>query len=373
MKRLLFILSALLWCMTSFAQYNIEVGSVEYLPLEPPAGYVRSANWSCDEGLVLTDRSEAGAIVMVDHYFSGAAYVNCSYVYEYLGSYDNNYHAGRGTKTYRITCIGETVTISETQLNLNPGEKHRLTFVRKNSHGTPVWTSSNTNVATVNESGTVTAVKSGHAVITLDPIVGEPRFCDVTVIQIDPESMSLEPESITVKAGDKSRFTCIFKPSGASSDVTWTSSNESVATVNSSGVITGVSEGSAQITAASENGLTAVGTVEVVPLPEQVMLPSGQEIRLGYQFRLNPELIPANAISEYEWESENPDVATIDASGKIKGISKGSAIINVTTENGKTASCTVTVTDAPEGMDYRNAGARMDALKSLIKESLKNL
>ena len=211
---------------------------------------------------------------MVDHYFSGAAYVNCSYVYEYLGSYDNNYHAGRGTKTYRITCIGETVTISETQLNLNPGEKHRLTFVRKNSHGTPVWTSSNTNVATVNESGTVTAVKSGHAVITLDPIVGEPRFCDVTVIQIDPESMSLEPESITVKAGDKSRFTCIFKPSGASSDVTWTSSNESVATVNSSGVITGVSEGSAQITAASENGLTAVGTVEVVPLPEQVMLPS---------------------------------------------------------------------------------------------------
>ena len=285
MKRLLFILSALLWCMTSFAQYNIEVGSVEYLPLEPPAGYVRSANWSCDEGLVLTDRSEAGAIVMVDHYFSGAAYVNCSYVYEYLGSYDNNYHAGRGTKTYRITCIGETVTISETRLNLNPGEKHRLTFVRKNSHGTPVWTSSNTNVATVNESGTVTAVKSGHAVITLDPIVGEPRFCDVTVIQIDPESMSLEPESITVKAGDKSRFSCIFKPSGASSDVTWTSSTRLRCRC------------------------------------------SGQEIRLGYQFRLDPELIPANAISEYEWESENPDVATIDASGKIKGISKGSAII----------------------------------------------
>ena len=65
MKKLLFTLSLVLWQISSFAQYSIEVGSVEYLELEPPAGYVRSANWHCDEGLKFTDKSEVGAIVMV--------------------------------------------------------------------------------------------------------------------------------------------------------------------------------------------------------------------------------------------------------------------------------------------------------------------
>lgn len=100
MKRLVvFTLLSLLFQIDLLAQYNIKVGSYEFLSLDPPAGYVRSAIWSFDEGLTLTERSEAGAIVKVTHYFSGAAYVTCDYVYEYLGSYDNNYHAGRGTKT----------------------------------------------------------------------------------------------------------------------------------------------------------------------------------------------------------------------------------------------------------------------------------
>lgn len=108
MKRLtIMIFLSILFQINLLAQYNIEVGSYEYLSVDPPKGYARSATWSCDEGLTLTERSEVGAIVKVTHYFTGAAYVTCNYVYEYLGSYDHNYHAGQGTKTLEYSASGE--------------------------------------------------------------------------------------------------------------------------------------------------------------------------------------------------------------------------------------------------------------------------
>lgn len=373
MKKLLFTLSLLLWQISSFAQYSIEVGSVEYLELEPPAGYVRSANWHCDEGLKFTDKSEVGAIVMVDHYFSGAAYVTCSYVYEYLGSYDGNYHAGTGSATFRITCIGETVNISETNLTLDPGQTHKLTFVRSNSHGTPTWTSSNEDVATVDDNGKVTAVASGVATITLDPIVGPPCFCSVRVSQIDPTGVTLEPESMSLLAGEKGRFTCKFSPSGASDDVTWSSSDENIASVSSTGMVTAVGEGTARITATTDGGLTASGMVEVMPKPEQVSLPASQDIAIGYRFKLTPVLTPANAVTTYTWETDAPAIATVDAEGKVRGLKKGTATITVSTANGKTASCKVTVKDAPEGMDFLNAEQKVDILLNLAKDAWDNL
>ena len=373
MRKLLFTLSLLLWQISSFAQYSIEVGSVEYLELEPPAGYVRSANWHCDEGLKFTDQSEVGAIVMVDHYFEGAAYVTCSYVYEYLGSYDNNYHAGTGNATFRITCIGETVTLSETNLLLDPGETHRLSFVRRNSHGTPTWTSSNESVATVDENGRVTAIASGNARITLDPVVGPPCFCNVSVSYIEPTGMSLEPETMSLLVGDKGRFTCEFTPSGASADVTWSSSDESVASVSSTGMVTAIGEGTARITATTDGGLTASGTVDVVPAPEAVSLPATQDVIVGYRFKLTPTLTPTNAVTTYKWKTADEAIATVDAEGKVRGLKKGTTTVTVTTENGKTASCKVTVKDAPEGMDYRNTEQKVDILLNLAKDAWDNL
>lgn len=373
MKKLLLTLSLVLWQVSAFAQYSIEVGSVEYLGLEPPAGYVRSATWRCDEGLKFTDKSEVGAIVMVDHYFSGAAYVNCSYVYEYLGSYDHNYHAGTATATFRITCIGETVNISETNLSLDPGQTHKLTFVRSNSHGTPTWTSSNEDVATVDENGKVTAVASGVATITLDPVVGPPCFCSVRVNQIDPTGMNLEPESMSLLVGEKGRFACKFSPSGASSDISWTSSDESIARVSSTGMVTAVGEGTARITATSANGLAAIGTVEVLPKPEQVSLPASQDIAIGYRLQLEPTLTPLNAVTTYTWKTADPSIATVDADGRVRGLSLGTTTITVETDNGKTASCRLTVKEPSEGMDFRNAELRIDVLMNLIKKSLDNL
>lgn len=374
MKKLILLISLFVWCSTSLlAQYSIEVGSYDYLSLDPPAGYVRSATWSCDEGLALTESSEAGAVVKVTHYFSGAAYVNCSYVYEYLGSYDGNYHAGRGTKTYRITCVAGTARISETNLNLDIGRTYTLKCIKSSSYGTPIWTSSDENVVTVNENGKVKAIGPGVATITLDPIVADLCFCEVRVNKIDPTAIEMVSDRLTLKEGDKGSLSYKFVPSGATADVYWKSSDESIAKVSSNGQITALGEGTAKITVSTDNGLSASATVEVVPLPRQVSLITPQPLTIGYGWRLEPALTPSNAITSYTWISEDPTVATVDATGRVKGRTTGTATITVTTENGKTASCRLTVKSPSQGMEYRNAAIRIKAFKDVVKRSLNNI
>lgn len=376
MKVFNLLTATLLWLLCAVdvsGQYNIEVGSYEYLSIDPPAGYVRSATWSCDEGLTLTERSEVGAIVRVTHYFSGAAYVRCSYVYEYLGSYDGNYHAGTGTKTYRITCVAGTAQISETHLNLNAGEKYTLKCIRSSSYGTPTWTSSNENVATVDDRGKVTAIRSGVATITLDPIVAEPCFCEVRVNNIEPTGVEMISERLVLKEGKMSKLAYKLLPSGAMAEVTWKSSDERVAKVSSNGQVTALSEGTAQITVTTDNGLSAYATVEVVPLPRQVALIAPQPIAIGYSYKLEPTLTPTNATASYTWASENPAVATVDATGKVRGRTMGTTTITVTTENGKTASCRLTVKKTSQGMDYRNADVRIKSFKDVVKRTLDNI
>ena len=67
------------------------------------------------------------------------------------------------------------------------------------------------------------------------------------------------------------------------------------------------------------------------------------------------------------------EVVTVDSAGKIRGVAVGTAQITVSTENGKTASCRVSVKNAPDGLDHRNVTVRVNVLKKLIENSLSNL
>lgn len=349
-------------------QYSIEVGSAEFLSLDPPAGYVRSANWNCDEGLKLTSKSEAGAVVEVSHWFSGAAYVNCSYVYEYLGSYDNRYHAGTGSKTYRIICIEGKATISETVVTLSPGEKHTLKCVQSRSYGKPTWESSDEDVVTVDAKGKLVAVGSGHARITLDPIISAPLFCDVTVRKIDAKTVTLTPNPMNVVVGKSKKMSPIYTPSGASASLTWISDNESVATVSSSGLVTGVNVGIANITVQTENKLIAKAKVNVVSAPSSVALPYTIRISAGFYYTLLPTLTPLESEATYKWKSSDTSVATVSSQGKVYGKKEGSSIITVTTDNGKEAKCTVNIESAPQDMESATKNYRIKTITDLIKE-----
>lgn len=369
MKQLtVFILFSLLFPITLLAQYNIEIGSYEYLPVDPPAGYVRSATWSFDEGLTLTEKSESGAIVKVTHYFSGAAYVRCDYVYEYLGSYDNRYHAGQGSKTFRIQCIGGTASISETDLELNPGEKYTLKCTRSDSYGTPTWESDNEDVATIDKNGKITAIATGHARITLDPIIAAPCFCDIYVRKIDAKTIELSPNPLNVVVGKRKSLEPVFTPNGASASITWQSENGNIATVTSEGVIEGISEGTTTIIASTDNGLTAKATVKVIGKPTAVYLPQDVKISIGYNYTLVPTLTPTESEATYSWKSSDPSVATIGLTGKIYGIKEGQTTITVTTDNNVTASTIVHIVSTPADFDEATTNYRVKKINDIVKK-----
>jgi len=257
---------------------------------------------------------------------------------------------------YYITCRPSTVSLNKREVTLKPGQEVELTYTNSSGYKVnPYWTTSDRKVASIDgyeklsaESVTIVANQVGECIITC---YGRTGYTDPTcrvIVKADPPiSISVKPEKLTLQEGKKSSFTYELKPSDAYTRVTWSSDNESVAKVSSGGQVTAVT-----------------------PLPLSVSLPNRQQTTIGYAFKLEPILTPSNATTTYKWMSDNPGIAVVDKSGRVKGKNAGTAKVTVTTENGKTASCSISVKKASEGMDYRNAEVRTGALKKLISNSL---
>ncbi|WDF59957.1 Ig-like domain-containing protein [Flavobacterium sp. KACC 22758] len=130
------------------------------------------------------------------------------------------------------------------------------------------WTSSNTAVATVNASGLVTAVAAGTAAITVKTVDGNKTATSaITVAAIPVSSAEVSPASASLYAGNTQQLSVTISPANATNkNVTWSSSNSAVATVNSSGLVTAVSAGTATITATTQDGnKTASAAITVNP------------------------------------------------------------------------------------------------------------
>lgn len=149
-----------------------------------------------------------------------------------------------------------TVKLSKSSLSLFRGETAKLSVSSSSSSkNSPKWKTNKKSVATVDETGTVTAVKNGTATITVT-IDGVSKTCNVTVKK---PKMKFETDSVTLRAGETYK-TKVTVSSG--NKPSYSSSNESVATVDSSGKIRAKSAGKAYIYA-KEDGTKERMTVIV--------------------------------------------------------------------------------------------------------------
>lgn len=157
------------------------------------------------------------------------------------------------------------------------------------------------------------------------------------------DSVSLSKESLEIKRGDTSEELVATVLPEATSDksVTWSSEDESVATVEN-GVVTGVGAGIVNIVATTKNGKTASCAVTVTDVKlskSSLSLKVGEEVTLTAAVK--PDTITTQTV---KWKSDKEDVATVDENGKVKAIAVGIAKITVTADNnGETATCTVRV------------------------------
>ncbi len=183
-------------------------------------------------------------------------------------------------------------------------------------------------------------------------------------------SVSLNKLELTLEEGEEYALIATISPANATDkSITWTSSKSSVATVTD-GKVTAKEAGAATITARTGNGKTAVCTVIVEePAPEVIEVESvsldqtSLTLEIGESETLTATVLPSNATDKsVTWMSSAPSVANV-ANGKVTAIGGGTADITVTTNNGKTATCFVTVTDpyadfafTPSGNGYALTG-----------------
>ncbi len=164
----------------------------------------------------------------------------------------------------------------------------------------------------------------------------------------------------------------VLPSSAADKRVTWTSSNNTVATVNASGLVRGLNEGTATITVTTVNGgYTAQCIVHVlVPVNGVSLSPSSATVNAGGTVALTATVQPLNAtIREVSWSSSNPAVATVSTTGLVTAVGSGSATITVTTvDGGKTATSAITVKIPVTGvsLNYTSGEMRVGETTTLV-------
>jgi len=177
---------------------------------------------------------------------------------------------------------------------------------------------------------------------------------------VNVQGVSVTPTTVTLTAvGETLTLTPQVTPSNASNkNVTYSSSNDSVATVSDTGVVTAVANGTAVITVTTVDGnKTATCTVTVnipsttVPVTSVSVSPTSKSLKVGETVQLTATVSPANATNKaVTYTSSKPSVATVSETGLVTAKTAGTATITVTTVDGnKTATSTITVTSSGGG------------------------
>ena len=252
--------------------------------------------------------------------------------------------------------IGVTsVTLDKTDLTLDVNDTEKLTVtVNPNdaTNKTVTWKSDKPEIVEVDSNGNVTAKAAGTATITAT-VDGKSVSCKVTVngqTTVPVASVELNQTTLELIAGKEATLTATVKPDDATNKtVTWSSNNETVATVDNNGKVTAKAAGEATITAKVGDKQVTCNvkvTAAEVAVESVTLDQSSLELIAGKEATLTATVKPDNATNRtVAWESNATNVATVDNNGKVTAKAAGEAIITAKVGD-KQATCTVTVTKA---------------------------
>lgn len=212
------------------------------------------------------------------------------------------------------------------------------------------WKSADKSIATVSSSGVVTGKKGGSVLITgTCKDTGETRYC-LVVVEEKVTKISLNKSSYIIGKGQSYKLKATVKSNYSTNQkLKWSSSNKSVATVNSSGKVTGKKYGYATITvkATDGSGASASCRIRVVRKVSKISLnKSSANMVVGRTLKLKATVTPKNAtIRSVKWSSSNEDIAYVDSTGKVTALAEGKVKIYAKAKDnsGKQAVCVIFV------------------------------
>ena len=183
---------------------------------------------------------------------------------------------------------------------------------------------------------------------------GETESTDVELEpHVDPEGPKLTENILTLGVGETFDLKPAL-PAGKTGEIALASSDTGVATVSEKGVVTAVGVGDACVTATAGDGAYAECFVHVKKAPDKVAF-SATSMSIGVgESASAPKVVVGSAEGEYAgactFKSSNVSCVTVDDKGVLKGVKVGDADVTVTTYNGRTATCAVSVKNAPDGI-----------------------
>lgn len=241
-----------------------------------------------------------------------------------------------------------TYTLSATSISLTVGEEKQLTITPA-PETTVTWTSDKESVATVT-SGKVVAVAVGSAKVSAKiEGVDAPLTCTVTVTEepVEVDGYSLNYTELSLKTTETFQLAVLDAEGQNPASITWSSEDEEIATVSTSGLVTAVAVGDTTIKAAIPGG-TLSCTVSVTQKYTYTLDKTTVDLAAGASAKLNLIITPddGNQTSRpVVFESNHPEIATVEGgTGKVTGVAKGTAIITCKVD-GETLEATVTVTE----------------------------
>jgi uncharacterized protein YjdB len=247
-----------------------------------------------------------------------------------------------GTATVTVAREASAVVVTPAEAELQPGDTVRLTAQAEDANGFAIadavfdWASSDTAVAVVDSTGLVRALWDGDATITA--AAGSATGSATVKVGREVAAITVTPLDAALSVGDTVRLSAeVTDAQGVAIPgitISWESSDESVATVDSTGLVRAVGRGGAAITATA-NSVSASARVTVVATVNTVLLtPSEAVLQVADSIRLSAtawdgsgELVED---AEVAWTSGDESIATVGESGLVRGVTEGRVAITAT-------------------------------------------
>lgn len=351
---------------------NLESGKIQLVATVSP-DYPTT-----DRGIVWT--SSDPAVAEVDK-FGVVTFKKPGYTSIKATSTDNIEASATCMINVRIPVTG--VTVDKTEAKMKVGETLRIIAEVSPSNAANknvTWSSTDTSVVTVSDTGLCTAKAGGSATIVVRTQDGGfVATCMITVYQ-EVESIRLSKTTARVGRGSTIRLRATVLPETATNKkVTWSSSDNSIATVNQDGEVTGLKIGDPVIitaTTVSGNKMATCKVTVTEPVTGLIISPTSKTLKKGQYFTIKATVYPTDRVTNDTvlWASSNPKVAKVDSKGKVTAVAGGKATIQAKTEDqGFLGFCTVTVIEKVSKITLNHKSAYLSKGQKLtLKATVSN-
>ena len=251
------------------------------------------------------------------------------------------------------------VSFDNKTLNLATGSSTTLKATVSPSDATNkglTWSSSDSSIATVDQNGKVTGKKEGTVTITVTTKDGNYKATITVVVKNEPvKSVKITGNTSMIVKGTQTLKAVITPNNATNKAVTWSSSDESIATVDQNGKVTAKKTGTVTITVTTKDG-NHKATINITVKEQKVTkitISGNNKMEVGKTQTLKATVTPNNATNKgITWSSSDESIATVDQNGKVTAKKAGKVTITATAKDGSGVKGTYTITVTEKQVVY---------------------